>query len=467
MTLSALKSSDWNPSLAAHLLNRAGFGGAPAAWQELADIGLDAAVDRLVNYADVPDTLDRLEWMRPDPNRRQQLFEQRRAFEEDRRRLRQEDARLQRERLIELRHWWLRRMRHSPRPLQEKLTFFWHGHFATSFVKVRDAYLMWRQNQLFREHATGSWSDMLNEVTRDPAMLLWLDQAASKVAKPNENYARELMELFTLGEGNFTEEDVGQAALALTGLQYDRVRQESFVDRRQHDNRKKTLFGHVGRFDGWDLIKRIVEHPQAAVFITTKLWRFLTGNSPDESLAQALAAEFRRVDHEFAPWLHSVLRSEAFYADNHRRNQIKSPVQWLVMACHHLERDLPAATVCDRMLRTLGQELFAPPNVKGWEDGPAWIQTNTWVARQDLAGQLIRSHPRSAHLFTLYNPNRSPSVPAETWVERLEERFLQDTWRPIARERLVTLVQELQPMDRSSWQRVLHHALSTPEYQIT
>ena len=173
------------------------------------------------------------------------------------------EQQLQRQRLMELRGWWLQRMVSGPRPWQEKLTLFWHGHFATSFEKVRDTYYLWRQNELFRRLASGSWPQLLTEVGQDPAMLLWLDQAQSRRGKPNENFARELMELFALGEGNYTEKDITEAARALTGWSLDRESQK-FIDRpRVHDDGDKTFLGRTGPLDGYDVIEQIVAQPQA------------------------------------------------------------------------------------------------------------------------------------------------------------------------------------------------------------
>ena len=199
----------------------------------------------------------------------------------------------ERERIVELRAWWLQLMATGPRPLQEKMTLFWHGHFATSMEKVRDAYLMWRQNALFRRLATGNWSQMLIDVAKDPAMLIWLDQAQSRKEHPNENFAREVMELFTLGEGHYAERDITEAARALTGWSYDRATQDFIARPMAHDRGSKTIFGQTGFFNGEDFLKMVVAQPQAARFITAKLWNFFAGEWPSEELVTGLAATFR------------------------------------------------------------------------------------------------------------------------------------------------------------------------------
>jgi uncharacterized protein (DUF1800 family) len=238
--LTPLPASKWTFTTAAHLLNRAGFGGTPAEIEDLFKLGLDGAVAKLVDYEKIPDPAPAPEWAKPDPTRVARFQElrqlvqkvrnatgtEREELEGKRREMQRQENRRRQEQLLELRGWWLERMRATPRPLQEKLTLFWHGHFATSVQKVKDSYLMWLQNETLRRHASGNWLELLLAMTRDPAMLIWLDQAQSRREHPNENYAREVMELFALGEGHYTEKDITEAARAFTGLSLDRIKQE-------------------------------------------------------------------------------------------------------------------------------------------------------------------------------------------------------------------------------------------------
>ena len=216
--LRPLPNERWNSGLAAHLLNRAGFGGPPAEIERLVTLGPERAVSYLVDYESLPEATPDPAWAKPDPSRAERLRAARQASPEERRKVQKAEQRTQRERIMELRGWWLQRMAGGTRPLQEKMTLFWHGHFATSVVKVRDAYLMWRQNELFRRLATGNWLQMLIEVAKDPAMLIWLDQAQSRKEHPNENFAREVMELFTLGEGHYTREGCHRSGARADGL---------------------------------------------------------------------------------------------------------------------------------------------------------------------------------------------------------------------------------------------------------
>jgi uncharacterized protein (DUF1800 family) len=388
--LKSLSSDQWDYSTAAHLLNRAGFGGPPADVKKLDDLGLDSAVDFMVDYENIPDPTPNPEWARPEPDRIQHLQEvYRTGTPDEKRQLQQETQQLQRERITNLRGWWLQRMAFGPRPLQEKMALFWHGHFATSYEKVRDAYYMWRQNDIFRRLATGNWTLMLMEVGKDPAMLVWLDQAQSRKEHPNENFAREVMELFTLGEGHYTEHDITEAARALTGWSLDRLDQSYIYRPFFHDKGDKTIFGQTGNFDGDDFIDMIVAQPQSAKFITAKIWTYFSGTEPSPELNAALAANFRANGHNFKPFLKTMFRSEEFYSPDIVRNQVKSPVQWLIGSVRMLETELPPPLVSWGMTRQLGQDLFAPPNVKGWDGGVTWITTNTLLTRYNDAQSLV------------------------------------------------------------------------------
>jgi uncharacterized protein (DUF1800 family) len=427
--LKPLPAAKWNFTTAAHLLNRAGFGGPPAQIEALVRMGPDLAVAHFVDYEKVSDPAANPEWAKPDPERAERFRRFRQASEEARKEMRREEQRTQRERLLELRTWWLRRMAFGPRPLQEKLTLFWHGHFATSFQKVRDAYLMWRQNDTFRRLAGGHWPTLLLAMYKDPAMMLWLDQAQSKPEHPNENFARELMELFALGEGHYTEQDITEAARALTGWTLDRVNQEPVYRRRLQEVGVKTVLGRSGRLRGEEVIEHVATRPQGARHVMRKLWMFFASENPSEALIDALAAEFRRHSLNFKPMLRLIFRCEEFYDDSVIRTQVKSPVQWLVSSVRMLERDLPPPFLVNHALRLLGQELFLPPNVKGWEGGLTWITTNSLLNRSHLAALLVLGEN------TLPIASDRP-LPAE--MRRRRERLASQAVQPVALEQLLT-----------------------------
>lgn len=387
--LKPLSATRWNYNAAAHLLNRAGFGGTPADIDKLVTLGLERAVDSLVNFESLPETMPNPEWAQADPERFTRYKEMRTATPDQRQEMRRMQQRTQRNELQDLRQWWLQRMATGARPLQEKLVLFWHGHFATSAQKVKDAFLMFKQNDVFRQHALGDWLTLLTAVSKDPAMLLWLDQAQSRKQHPNENFAREVMELFALGEGNYTEKDITEAARAFTGWSYDRLNQEFIYRRNQHDDSAKTIFGRTANFTGDEVLKLIVEQPQSARFISRKLWTFFAAENPSDGLVDALTASFRANQLRFKPLLRAMFLSEEFYSPEVMRQQVKSPVQWLVSSVRMLERELPAAQLTANALRQLGQDLLMPPNVKGWDGGLSWITTSNLLNRYNYAGFVV------------------------------------------------------------------------------
>ncbi len=249
---------------------------------------------------------------------------------------------------------------------------------------------MWRQNELFRRLATGNWQELLTFVGKDPAMLIWLDQAESRRPHANENFAREVMELFSLGIGNYTEKDVTEGARALTGWSLDRLNQDYVYRPFFHDNGIKTFLGITSNLNGDDVIAQIVAQPAAARFITAKLWNYFAGQTPSAGLNGALAEVFRENGNNFKPLLRVMFRSEEFYDPAIVRNQVKSPVQWLVGTARVLECDLPPTQICEGITRRMGQDLFAPPNVKGWDGGISWITTTTLLDRYNNAAILVQ-----------------------------------------------------------------------------
>ncbi|HVY70823.1 MAG TPA: DUF1800 domain-containing protein [Verrucomicrobiae bacterium] len=487
--LKPLSADKWSYATAAHLLNRAGFGGAPKDIQKLASLGLDGAVSSLVDFERTPDPTPNPEWAKPDPDRAERLKRIRQGTPEERKEAQREERRTQGEHLLALRHWWLRRMVEGPRPLQEKLVLFWHGHFATSIQKVRDAYLMWRQNETFRQHAAGNWFSLVTAMAKDPAMLIWLDQAQSRAEHPNENFARELMELFALGEGHYTEKDVTEAARALTGWSLERGREEFVYRQRLHDTGVKTVLGRTGNLTGSDVIDIIASQPQAARFITKKMWTFFAAENPPAPLADALAAELRKSNGGFKPFLRTMFRSEEFYADNVVRQQVKSPVQWLVGSVRLLETELPPPFICVNMLRLMGQDLFAPPNVKGWDGGTAWITTNSLLNRYNLAGYLVfgenplsmmpqgQNRPFAKARLERLAENK-PKINAErlfTTMERqrkdalilaLENRFFQSAIRDKQERILREYLDGRGILDDGDILHAVRLMMATPDYQL-
>jgi len=377
----------------------------------------------------------------------------------------------------------------GPRPLQEKLALFWHGHFATSMQKVRDAYLMWLQNETFRRYASGNWLTMLTAISKDPAMLIWLDQAQSRKEHPNENFAREVMELFALGEGHYTEKDVTEAARALTGWSYDRFTQEYVNRPRLHDSGNKTFLGRSGFLTGNDVLEQIVAHPQAGRFIVAKLWGYFASDNAPQGLIDDFTSVFRKNGNEFKPLLKAMFRSEAFYSDSVIRSQVKSPVQWLVSSVRMLEAELPPPMLSSNALRLLGQDLFAPPNVKGWDGGLAWITTNNLLNRYNLAALLVTGEnlvamgpggPNGAMRRPRFNNVRRIAGLSidriltedqrrnkDALIRALEERLLQAKLRDKQEKALRDYLDAQGDLDDSDILHAIRLLMSTPEFQLT
>jgi uncharacterized protein (DUF1800 family) len=493
--LKPLSQDRWNLEMAGHLLNRAGFGGSPDEIQKLASLGHDQAVSSLLDYEKISDTTPNPDWAKPDPARMLQIRDiNQTGTPEQKKALQQEQNKLQQLQMLELRGWWLQRMAHGPRPFQEKMVLFWHGHFATSVEKVRDAYYMWRQNELFRRLATGNWQQLLVEAGQDPAMLIWLDQAQSQKAHPNENFAREVMELFSLGEGHYTEHDISEGARALTGWSLDRLDQRFIYRPALHDNGDKTFLGRTGNLEGEDVIAQIVAQPQAARFITGKLWSYFAGQPPSDNLNDALAGVFRANGNNFKPFLRVMFRSEEFYGEDIVRNQVKSPVQWLIGSVKMLECDLPPTLASYGMLRQLGQDLFAPPNVKGWDGGITWITTNTLLTRYNDAEALVqgsippltagdfakkpggaggeramkvlqRMRMGGVNLEKILTPEERADK--DTMVASLQHRLLQTTLDGEQEKALSDFLHSKEQLNDGDILTAIRLIMSTPEYQVT
>ncbi len=401
----------WTIEEAAHLLNRAGFGGSPGEIRTWHKLDRKRAVEKLVSPPAATNETPIPEWAEPERARadmlarREQLrgmrMDMRGAGDEQaeklRREARQQVQRENRRHMEEARDWWFRRMLDGRAPLHEKMTLFWHDHFATSAQKVREPILMLRQNQLFRQHACGNFKQLAAAIVEDPAMMLYLDTQNSRKGKPNENFAREVMELFTLGEGNYTEQDVAEAARAFTGYRLDRFTGEVSHSPRMWDEGNKTILGEKGRFKGGDVIELIFRQPAAATFIARKIWEFFVYENPPESGVDALAKVLRDADYDMSALLREIFLSREFYSAAAIRTQIKCPVQYLAALIKQLEIAEPPTLFVRGGQLQLGQILFMPPNVAGWDWGKAWINTNTLLNRYNLAGFITKGADTRTH----------------------------------------------------------------------
>ena len=401
-----ISAADWDYGKAAHLLERAGFGGTPADVERLAAMTPEAAVRWLVDYARQPDEMEPFDaspiWdpgMDPFPKSRAEAVRiaRERGVSMGVAMLPEgESRRLQpvvnkffyglRSNAIEtqrLATWWGERMLGTTRPLEEKLTLFWHGHFATGNTKVRDARMMVRQNEMLRANANGNFRDLLMGILKDPAMLVYLDNGENVKDHPNENFGRELLELFSLGVGNYTERDIREGARAFTGWTNDVL--EFKFDAGQHDFGEKTFLGRSGPFDGEDIIDIILEQPAAAEYIAAKLYRYFVREEIDDGVRTELAAVFRDAEYELLPLLTRIFLSRDFYSSASYATQIKSPVQLVVSTYRKLGlTELPTIPDFNRLTAGLGQTLFNPPNVAGWAGGRTWVTPATLLERGNL-----------------------------------------------------------------------------------
>lgn len=385
-SLKPLAKEQWNREKAAHLLARAGFGGTAQQIEKFHAMGLDEAVNTLVDYVDLPYEIAPPpipEELAQEPDRAL-----RRAMTEEERRLAEEERRKQeRQAFEEIRLWWIERMALTPRPFEEKMTLFWHGHFTSGMREVRNPVFMKEQNDFLRQHTLGNFRDLVLGISKDRAMLVYLDGNRNNKQRPNENYARELMELFTLGVGNYSEMDIKEAARAFTGWQFD---EDGYVFRgRNHDYGEKKFLGRTGKLNGEDIVETIVENPACARFIARNILEFFCRPDPKKPLVEAFATELRKQRFELRPAMKTLFRSQAFYHDDSRGCLIKSPTELLVGTVRRLGVPVANLVAAERATASMGQELMQPPNVKGWDGEQKWINTATLFQRYNTIGSML------------------------------------------------------------------------------
>jgi uncharacterized protein (DUF1800 family) len=365
---------------------------------------------------------------------------------------------------------WLYRMIFTPHPLRERMTLFWHNHFATSDVKVQNPGLMLRQNVLLRSQALGDFGVLVSAIGKDPAMLIWLDSTINQKAKPNENYAREVMELFTLGRGHYSEHDIREAARAFTG--WFVVRDQFQEVPRQHDDGVKTVLKHRGAWDGDDIPGILLEQPACAEFICRKLFRYFVSETqtPSDALIAALAHAFRESHYQIKVPVAMILRSNLFFDPSVRRRRVKSPVEFAVGTIRALEIVNPTvqsaalADACSRM----GQGLFAPPSVAGWDGGPGWINSTAMLARANLALGLLSDQNEA--LGQRCNPwalaGRHRAGRRESLAAFFIDLLAGGTLEPKARQQIEKTATNKSSSDDAAAREVVRLILTSPEYQL-
>ena len=408
--LTPIKDADFCYEQARHLLWRAGFGGTPQQIQTLAGWGPEKSVDYLLDVGKVDfepvkmDVFDK-DIMRPPTDEERMAYRAaQKSQNEDEvakfRKLRQDREREDRKQVNEMQKWWLKRMIETPRPLEEKMTLFWHGHFATSYRTIENSYHMFMQNELFRRHATGNFAELMFGIIRDPAMIAYLDNDDSRKGKANENLAREIMELFSLGVGCYTETDIKEGARALTGYTF-KDDDFTFV-KANHDDGPKSILGKKGKLDGDDFVRAILEQRACSRYISRKLYSYFVNDLPpverlaDKDLDPAAAKAISGLSdtmlankYEIRPVLRKLLLSEHFYDSRFMNEQVKSPVTLVVGAVRSMNTPVRKLDILNDALDLMGQNLMFPPSVKGWEGGRSWINTSTMFVRQNILTYLL------------------------------------------------------------------------------
>ncbi len=529
--LSPLPTQEWNRIKAAHLLERSGFGWTLQEVKQLAAMTPEQAVDHVLNYEQTP-PVEAFEIRPFDPENPEiqaqiqkraagfakqirdaaagrgtttggqptipkQLkgLQKRRAEElaklspDERIRiasLRRAQSRVKRsvdqQEFQRLLHWWVDTMIRTRRPLEEKMVLFWHGHFANEYRTVRNTRHMQIQNDLFRKFATGNLNELVRGIARDPAMLRYLDGNRNVKSKPNENFARELMELFTLGEGaGYTEDDIKEGARALTGMSY---RDDAFAfNQRNHDSSGKRIFGRSGQFDGDDFVELIFQQPAISWFVPWKIHRFFVNDafevdSDTKRAVSRMGRTFRNTSWEVRPMLRELLCSKWFYDDRHRWTMIKSPIQLTVQAIRSLGTPARNINRLNQACGVMGQQLFQPPSVKGWEAGRKWINTSTLFVRENMLVYLMTgrdpasraweasrggwtAEPLVAHLRGL--PDRDEVVDIVTYLSRL---LLGSPPTDGSLDRWVAFARNRESLDNETLTHLLSLMTAAPEYQL-
>lgn len=360
-----------------HLLWRAGFGATVQNLQAYENKPLTQVVDDLFAKSKKVVPLKIVDTKPLSFKRRRMMSrEERRAM-----------RRKSRKQIKQLNLRWIERMVEGDGMLREKMTFFWHGHFA---CQSRNVHFMQNQLNTISTHALGSFRDLLMAIAKDPAMLFFLNNQQNKKQQPNENFARELMELFTLGRGNYTEKDIKEAARAFTGWSVNRSKAEYRFKQHQHDTGNKIFFGKTGSFSGEDIINIILQQEQTAKFITEKVFRFFVNDVPDKQVINRLAREFYQSDYSIETLMRSIFASRWFYKDEHIGSKIKSPVEFLVGIRRNFQIDFIKRNSALFIQKILGQILMYPPNVAGWSGGRSWIDSSTLMFRLKLPYLIFR-----------------------------------------------------------------------------
>lgn len=431
---------DWNHRRAAHLFRRAGFGADGGALETALKSSPADAVKALVEAREPAGFVAEMESLA--------------------------DTVVAGGEADNLSAWWMHRLSSTPAPLLEKTTLFWHGHFATSAEKVEKLPMMLRQNELLRQHALGDFTAMVQGISRDPAMLIYLDSATNRKAHPNENFARELMELFCLGEGNYSETDIRQLARCFTGWEIKRGRFR--FNRFQHDFGEKEILGRRGKFGGEEGVRVVLNQKSAPLFIARKLVRYFVMDEPQPSdrLLKPLADQLRESEWNVSPVIARILKSRLFFSEHAIGRKVRSPVELLVGLLRCLRGSTDSYALA-KDTADLGQALFFPPNVKGWDGGRAWINSSTLIGRANAIRRILNSPKTRFDRKPLAEMLDQQKVTEPRKMVDYFQRLLLATPLPQAvHQQLVTTASDSGVKLNERALRCLHRLASLPEFQL-
>lgn len=434
------REEPWDHRRAAHLIRRASFGVTLDELDVLVKQGFDRALDDLFS------------------------FDGREAFDEELKPMERVLSSGQDPR--QLSSWWLLRMLQTPCQLLEKTTLFWHGHFATGAEKVANSRAMLAQNRLLRENALGRFEPMVQGISRDVAMLIYLDSESNRKTRPNENYARELMELFCLGPGNYTEQDIKELARCFTGWEIKRGRFR--FNQHQHDGGEKAFLNARGRYSGEQAVRIVLDQKAAPRFIAGKLVRYFVADdlNLNDALVEPLAKQLRQTDFDLGQAVRTILGSRLFFSTQAIGHKVRSPVEMAIGLLRSLNAKASMNELGDRLL-TLGHLPMYPPNVKGWEGGRQWINASTYFGRVNLVRELI---DQEGDNFEGGSVSRAVGArqkdDPELWIDRLLDAWVAPQLPEKTKQQLIELgKQKGQSID----QRVVNVICAlgaTPEYQL-
>ncbi|MBK8559604.1 DUF1800 domain-containing protein [Candidatus Amarobacter glycogenicus] len=456
---------------AAHLLRRAGWGGSAAQIAEFAALDRETAADRLLNFESVDNAALDAKIAAANFN----LTTPGRGLDGKRPPL-----------IRDMSRWWLYRMSYSQKPLEERMTFIWHGLLTTqqSQIGFQRSKQMITQNELFRAHALGQYDVLLKAVSKDPAMMTYLNTVDSTKEHPNENYARELMELYSMGEGNYTENDVRESARAFTGWRLtpptkvqppaglSEKERDEYLDQlwgayepafvlntKLHDSGSKTFLGQTGNWGGDDIVDIIMKQPATARFITKRLFSEFAYRDPDQGTIDRLVEVWNSSNHNVKAVVRAILTSDEFYSRRAYRALVRSPLEFMVGAVRGLEVESDWLTV-EQSAAGMDQRLYEPPSVAGWPGGEVWLSSGTFFGRVNFLDATLFPKNKAVAI-----PSLSSQATAEATVDEALRRLVDDDIAPEARQSIYAYARTItNPQERAA--AVAYLVLASPEYQL-